>query len=200
MATTTVTYRLIISRGEITETDEIELTRTAVAPLPMTFGALAPDGGTGPLAYLLTNDPAMADTTPGGLTSSEVRVAANGKIMIAPRGTAEPADVTAAWGTGWVELGYANEDGVTLARSVEREDQQVWQSVTPVRRLLTGVELTTQFTAVQWNRATTALWFGGGQWVQPDATAHPDLWRFDISAIPRVDERMLGIEWSEQIS
>ncbi|GGR88229.1 hypothetical protein GCM10010252_28820 [Streptomyces aureoverticillatus] len=54
-----IKYRFTIARGQVTETDELQLTRTASVKLGVTFTALAVDNAA-PLASWLMNDPAFA--------------------------------------------------------------------------------------------------------------------------------------------
>ncbi|TQE24908.1 phage tail protein, partial [Streptomyces ipomoeae] len=58
---TDITYRFVISRGQVTETEELSLTRTASIKLGVTFTALAVDN-TKPLATFLMKDPAYGAT------------------------------------------------------------------------------------------------------------------------------------------
>ena len=52
-------YRWVFPRGSVTESAETQLTRGALAVLPITFKALAPAAG-GASGYMLTDDPAFA--------------------------------------------------------------------------------------------------------------------------------------------
>ncbi|MEU6087380.1 phage tail protein [Streptomyces sp. NPDC047085] len=52
-----ITYRFVIPRGQVTESEELSLTRTASIKLGVTFTALAVDD-TKPLATFLMKDPA----------------------------------------------------------------------------------------------------------------------------------------------
>ncbi|HZN17193.1 MAG TPA: hypothetical protein VFB84_03235, partial [Micromonosporaceae bacterium] len=56
---TEVKYRLVIARGQVTETEEIALVRTAPVKLGVTFTALAVDSAA-PLVTFLMKDPAFA--------------------------------------------------------------------------------------------------------------------------------------------
>lgn len=55
----TVKYRFVVPRGQVTETDELALTRTAAIKLGVTFTALAKND-TAPLATWIMSDPAYA--------------------------------------------------------------------------------------------------------------------------------------------
>ncbi|QCX80702.1 hypothetical protein C9F11_35595 [Streptomyces sp. YIM 121038] len=54
-----IKYRFTIARGQVTETEELQLTRTASVKLGITFTALAVDN-TAALATWVMNDPAFA--------------------------------------------------------------------------------------------------------------------------------------------
>ncbi|MFK4070333.1 phage tail protein [Streptomyces sp. NPDC029674] len=54
-----IKYRFVIARGQVTETEELQLTRTASVKLGITFTALSVDNAA-PLATWLMNDPAFA--------------------------------------------------------------------------------------------------------------------------------------------
>lgn len=129
------------------------------------------------------------------LSPDQVHFAGYGEIRVAPKGTAGPTDVSTDWPTGWVALGYTNEDGLTMSRSAETENIPVWQSISPVKYALTSVQLTQGYTLMQWNRDTVDLYFGGTTITQPDSTNFPDLYRMDIPSAPSLDERAFGYEW-----
>ncbi|NYI05248.1 phage tail tube protein [Allostreptomyces psammosilenae] len=51
-----ITYRFVIHRGQVTDTDEVQLTRTAATKLGLTFTALSVDNNA-PLATWIMSDP-----------------------------------------------------------------------------------------------------------------------------------------------
>ncbi|HEX2316040.1 MAG TPA: hypothetical protein VHJ17_20015 [Thermomonospora sp.] len=63
-----IVYRLVVPRGQVTETEEIALTRTAPVRLGVTFTALAADQAS-PLVTFLMKDPAYATTPPAQNTA-----------------------------------------------------------------------------------------------------------------------------------
>jgi len=102
-------------------------------------------------------------TTPvGALNPAEVQVGtANGPgIYIAPPGTPGPATVSAAYAAPWRVLGYLSDDGPTIGQSTDTEDITPWQSIVPIRTIITGRQVTIQFTLWQLNPDTLALYFG----------------------------------------
>jgi hypothetical protein len=91
----------------------------------------------------------------------EVQVGtANGPgLYIAPVGTAPPADVNAAWAAPWQILGYLSDAGPTVGSSTSTNAITPWQSVAPIRSVVTGRDLTIQFVMWQLNELTLALYF-----------------------------------------
>lgn len=92
---------------------------------------------------------------------TEVQVGApNGPgIYIAPPGTPPPADTTAVWPLPWRILGYLSDDGPTLGQSTDSTDITPWQSVAPIRSVITARGVTLQFVMWQLNATTLAVYF-----------------------------------------
>lgn len=98
------------------------------------------------------------------LDENEVVVAGTGHVWVAATTATLPApntDPTAAL-TGFVDLGYTEEDGVSLTGSVEIGEFKVWQSTSPVRRSRKLQVQEIKANLVQWNEATLVAAFGGG--------------------------------------
>jgi hypothetical protein len=123
--------------------------------------------------------------------ADNVRVALNGSVYIAPKGTTAPADLTTAWPAGWVDLGYLSDDGVEMSYSTESEDINAWQSLSPVRKVLTGVDMTLGFTAIELTTSTMTLYFPSATMTDVSGTVY----KLSIPAAPSPDERAIGLEW-----
>jgi hypothetical protein len=97
----------------------------------------------------------------GVLDPAEVQVGtANGPgIYLAPASTPGPADTTEDWASPWSSLGYLSDDGPTVGQSTDSEDLTPWQSVVPIRSVITSRGVTLQFTLWQLNAETLALYF-----------------------------------------
>jgi hypothetical protein len=95
------------------------------------------------------------------LDPTEVQVGtSNGPgIYIAPEGTAAPADTLTAWATPWASLGYLDSAGPVVGQKTTSNSLTPWQSVAPIRSVITGRELTMQFVMWQLNAQTLALYF-----------------------------------------
>jgi hypothetical protein len=95
------------------------------------------------------------------LDPTEVQVGtSNGPgLYIAPEGTAAPADTLTAWATPWASLGYLDSAGPVVGQKTTSNSLTPWQSVAPIRSVITGRELTMQFVLWQLNAQTLALYF-----------------------------------------
>jgi hypothetical protein len=102
-------------------------------------------------------------TTPvdTALDPTEVQVGtANGPgLWLAPAGTEPPANTWDDWEPPWAVLGYLSDDGPTVGQSVDQTDITPWQSVVPIRSVITGRAVTLQFVLWQLNGDTLALYF-----------------------------------------
>ena len=101
-------------------------------------------------------------TTPEpALNPDEVQVGTpNGPgIYLAELGTALPAKASSEWPSGWELLGYISEDGPTVGQATTSEALTPWQSVAPLKNVITAREVTMQFVLWQLNPATLALYF-----------------------------------------
>jgi hypothetical protein len=94
------------------------------------------------------------------LDPSEVQVGtANGPgIYLAPAGEEIP-DIEDDFEAPWAILGYLSDDGPTVGTSTDSEDLTPWQSVVPIRSIITGRQVTLQFVLWQLNELTLALYF-----------------------------------------
>lgn len=123
--------------------------------------------------------------------TDEIVVAPNGTIWVAPVGTTAPATEVAAPAAGWVDLGYASEDGVTFNDARTLEAIPVWQLFHAARRIVTEVETTISFVLRQWNKETVPLAFGGGTVSTPTA-GH---FKYVPPAAGAIDDRALMVDW-----
>jgi hypothetical protein len=102
-------------------------------------------------------------TTPAAptLDPDEVQVGTpNGPgIWLAPPGTDPPDDTTEDYESPWRLLGYLSEDGPTVGQSTSSEPMTPWQSVAPIRTVITSREVTLQFVLWQINSLTLGLYF-----------------------------------------
>lgn len=103
----------------------------------------------------------MGTPSSTGLDPEQVQIGtANGPgIYIAPAGTPGPPDHLAPWEPPWRSLGYLSDDGPTIGMDTDTETITPWQSVVPIRTIVTSREVTLGFTMWQLNQMTLALYF-----------------------------------------
>lgn len=125
------------------------------------------------------------------LNADNVRVGLNGTIYMAPKGTTAPTDLDTAWDTAWQDLGYMSDDGVNLEYSTDVEDINAWQSLSPVRRVLTSVDMTMGFTAIELKTRTITAYFPGATVTDVAGSVH----KLSIPSAPGPAEFAFGLEW-----
>lgn len=126
------------------------------------------------------------------LDRDEVRAGLDGGVYVAPKGSTLPTSATSVLDAAFVHLGYNNDDGVSIDPSQDREEFTAWQSITPVRRVLTGSQFQLAFTLIQTSLAVLQLAF-------PGATAVTDtgMTKIEIPANPGSDERAFVFDWMD---
>ncbi len=95
------------------------------------------------------------------LNDALARVGITGSVYTAPLGTAGPAatDWFQAWPTGWLDLGYIGDGGLTEGRNEDRQEWTPWQSDTPIRTQVTSATKTFQFQCWETNGPVVALYY-----------------------------------------
>ncbi len=130
------------------------------------------------------------------LTASQIRVPGTGELYVAAVGTAAPADAVTVLAAPWKGLGYTQDDGATIGRSLDREPVTAWQSITPLRYIYNGAELTISAAMLQSNNEIATLWFGGGNFAVTGATT-PPTYKADMPTVPEGIERAVLLEWTD---
>lgn len=139
-----------------------------------------------------------------GTNPSQIRVAGHGHVFVAPLGTAAPADTTTAWGAAWHDLGYTDNTGVKFSKKDKLDKIDSWQTASAVRHVFSARELTLKFSMIQINTDTLPFFFGGNPTANPvtnigTGTPPAPLWSYAVQATPDLDERMLGIEFTDTV-
>lgn len=98
----------------------------------------------------------------GGIDVDEVRYAPNGHVYFAPVGSAAPTDATTALTSAWYEVGYVDEDGVSITPSVDLGDVRAWQTAARLKRTVNAVDLDVAFKMMQINKTVLSTYFFGG--------------------------------------
>jgi hypothetical protein len=108
-----------------------------------------------------------------GLNPAQLQVgAANGPgVWLAPPGTPLPATTKAAFASPWSIIGYTSVDGPTVGQATTVANIIPWQSITPLRSVITERSVTMKFIMWQLNDLTMALYFDQAQ---PTVTSRVD--------------------------
>lgn len=121
-------------------------------------------------------------------------VALGSKVLVAPKATAKPADLTASWNAAFKDLGAVSENGMTITPNRDIDKKTVWQSKGISKVIVKSQEFTTKLELVEWNADTFPLFYGGGAWAAIEDS--DGQFRFDVSSDPGTDERSFGFEWT----
>jgi len=92
--------------------------------------------------------------------TTEVRVAVDGVVASGLTTATAPTDAVTALPTGFNDLGYVSEDGVTESHSQSIEKIKAWQKSSVVRSTVTEGESTFGLTLIQTNADTLAEYYG----------------------------------------
>jgi hypothetical protein len=119
-----------------------------------------------------------------GLEAANVVVAGTGHVWVAPDGTTLPADLDPL-DDPWTDIGYISEDGVTFTISRDQTDIAAWQSLEPVRVLITSEPKVIGFELMEFDEDTLVLAFRGGTVVAgpPAKYTPPDAGASDVRAM-----------------
>ena len=129
------------------------------------------------------------------LTASQVRVPGSGELFVADVGSTAPTDVSTALNASFKGLGYTQEDGATISRSLDREPIPAWQSLQPLGYIYNGGELTVAAAMLQSNNEVASLWFGGGDFAETGVGSGE--YKADMPTVPEGVERALVLEWTD---
>lgn len=124
--------------------------------------------------------------------SEEVRLAPDGSVYVADVGSTLPANATDTLDSAWLELGYVDEDGVSLTPSVDLTDIMAWQSTTPVKVTLDSTSFEIQFNMMQVNKSTWGLYFFNADWANNFGQA-----KLTLLSNPGSQEKALIVEWRD---
>lgn len=131
------------------------------------------------------------------LTATEVLVAPNGHVFIGSAAgiVARPASLTvasASTATGFTELGYITDDGVSITPNVDSDDIMAWQTLSPVKTILTASGLELKFTLLQTNEKAIETFFNFS-----DLSSNGTVASLDVAASPSSQERSLLVTWAD---
>jgi len=118
--------------------------------------------------------------------SAALRFGKPGKLFVAPLGTTEPTTTTAAWGAGWVPLGYTDE-GSSFNYEISTDNVEVAEELDVVARVTTGRDASVEFALAEITYRNLTMAFNGGI-IVGDGTA----WTFEPPDLGSEARVMLG--------
>lgn len=127
----------------------------------------------------------------------QIVVGSGGAIYIAQIGSGAPLPAGVnqpLTGAGYSEMGFISEEGISASFGVEVADIAAFQSLLPVRRVVTARNTEVSFTLRQWNVATFAVALGGGTY---DLTSTGDYSFTPPANDAPLQELIAVIEWSD---
>jgi hypothetical protein len=132
----------------------------------------------------------MSDTSLG-LDAEQLLVgtALGPGLWIAPYPTVPPGN-DEDFGGQWVSLGYASEDGPTVSSSTDTTDMRAWQSLAPLRSVITGRTVTIGFQLLQWNAVNLGLYWD----VDTPVIAADGTFRFDVRSDQAGARHTIGLD------
>lgn len=92
------------------------------------------------------------------LDSDNVRVAVTGVVSVGPTTATAPTDASAAL-TGFNDLGYVGEDGVTETRDRSTTKLKAWQNADTVREVVTDASISYKCVLLETKKETVELFY-----------------------------------------
>src|SRR5204862_8201817 len=93
------------------------------------------------------------------LTAGAVRVGVTGRIYVAPQGTAIPTATSGVLASGFNDMGYAKDDGITISVANDTTDIRACQNGDLVRTVQSSVTCAIQFRLIDTNESTLKPYF-----------------------------------------
>lgn len=95
------------------------------------------------------------------LSATNLVVGNSGTVLWGTTGITEPTSATASV-SSYNDLGYLDEDGVTVSSAPSITDFNVWQSRQPARRAVNAQAINVSGNLAEWNAQSVPKVFGGG--------------------------------------
>lgn len=128
------------------------------------------------------------------INTANIRVGANGTVRVAPTGTAVPADFSASFAAGWVDLGLIDENGVTFEDGKTITDILAWQLLYPARKIVADRTFKVTLVLREWTKASVALAFGGGTFTTT-GTGATLVNKYTPPDPHTIDTRQMAVDW-----
>lgn len=94
-------------------------------------------------------------------SATNVVVGGSGTVYVQAGTPSAPTDLTAP-GTAYTALGYISDGGMTAGIARDITDVKVWQSLDPVRKIVTGRTTSLKFELMEFSPTNVVYALGGG--------------------------------------
>lgn len=96
--------------------------------------------------------------------AENILVGSGGRVLVTSvMNTTLPTNIATALDNNFIDLGFISEDGISFETSVDVADISAFQSLLPVRKVVTGRAVSLSFTVREWSESAILLAFGGGE-------------------------------------
>jgi hypothetical protein len=112
-------------------------------------------------------------------------------VYVAPKGTTGPTGLAAP--TGFTELGWLSEDGISFERSEDVTTHRAFQGATIIRRAKTSVEDTFTFQCLEETATVLGLYYAGQEPVV-SGTGESAIATITVKEQTKVDERAFVVD------
>jgi hypothetical protein len=126
--------------------------------------------------------------------AENIVVGGNGTVYVATYtgSLTYPENLATAVNAAFEQVGYLTPDGASFTVGSSSTDIGAWQSLYPVRTLVTGREANVAFTCLEYNEHTIGLALGGGTFTKKTGYA-----TYEPPAPSAVNEISVVIEWTD---
>jgi hypothetical protein len=133
--------------------------------------------------------------------STKVRAGIAGGVSVGPLTAAAPTGTASAL-TGFTDLGFISDEGLTLSRDRNTEKIKAWQNASVIRTLITEASITYKFTLVEtkkevielvWGTTVTSTAVEGNYLMIPASTGGKKSFVFDVFDGAELERHYLAI-------
>lgn len=124
----------------------------------------------------------------------KILIGTGGIVMVGLSTATAPTDSDAPLTTGWTDIGYTSEDGMTFRYGAGSDGVPVWQSALPVRLIKQEVVAQVEIAFMEFKADALIAAFGGGT-----LSGTTPEWKYDFPAgNVAIAERKLAIGWTDK--
>jgi len=93
------------------------------------------------------------------LTATAVRVGVTGRVYFAPQGTAIPTATSGVLASGFNDVGYITDSGITVSTATDTNDIRAWQNGDLLRTVQKSATFSVKFAMAETNEYSLLLFY-----------------------------------------